>query len=114
VLTCIRELEKERLADERDLAPSSETAEPLSEAAVRALVRTQRKVLRSLAKATLRATGHHVPRVWVADHHNPAEPDCVVVEIVSCTNRPPDGAPARRLGRPSPDDLRQAFVGEFT
>ncbi len=43
------------------------TAEPLTEAEVRALVRSQRKVLRSPAKAT-RATGNQLARDGAADH----------------------------------------------
>jgi hypothetical protein len=85
VLTCIREVENERLAAERDLAPSSETAQPLSEAAVRALVRSQRKVLRSLAKATPEQRATMYREFGLRITYNPAEPDCVVAEIDACT-----------------------------
>jgi hypothetical protein len=46
------EVEGERLAAERELASTAGTTQPLTEAEIRALVTSQRKVLHSLAKAT--------------------------------------------------------------
>ncbi len=48
----IKEVEGDRLAAERELASTASTAQPLSEAEIRSLVTSQRRVLRSLARAT--------------------------------------------------------------
>ena len=47
----IKEVEGDRLHAERELASAAGAAQPLTEAEIRALVTSQRKVLRSLAKA---------------------------------------------------------------
>ena len=48
----IKEMEGDRQAAERELASTASTVQPLSEAEIRALVTSQRKILRSFAKAT--------------------------------------------------------------
>ena len=48
----IKEVEGDRLAAKRELASTAGAAQPLSEAEIRALAASQRKVLRSLARAT--------------------------------------------------------------
>jgi hypothetical protein len=48
----IKEVEGDRLHAERELASRAGTAQPLAETEIRALVTSQRKVLRSLATAT--------------------------------------------------------------
>ncbi len=48
----IKEVQADRLGAERELASTAGAAQPLREAEIRALVASQRRVLRSLAKAT--------------------------------------------------------------
>jgi len=48
----IKQVQADRLEAERELASTAGAAQPLSEAEIRRLVTSQRRVLRSLAKAT--------------------------------------------------------------
>jgi hypothetical protein len=48
----LREVDAERISAERALASTDTSAQTLTEAEIRALVSTQRKVLRSLSRAT--------------------------------------------------------------
>jgi hypothetical protein len=87
----IKEVEADRLAAERELASTVSVAQPLSAAEIRALVTTQRKVLRSLAKATpeqraviygetmgLRITYHPDEPGWATVE---ARPSCAQVRV---------------------------------
>jgi hypothetical protein len=68
----IKEVEADRLAAERELASAATTAQPLTEDEMRAQVTSQRKVLRSLARATPRTAGDHLrPDHGPADHVPP-------------------------------------------
>jgi hypothetical protein len=84
VMTWIREVEDERLAAERELAPRAAAAKPLSEAEIRALVRSKRKVLRSLAKATAEqraAIYREMPGLKMT--YDPAT-ESVAIEVDAC------------------------------
>jgi len=96
----IKEVEADRLAAERELASTASVAQPLSEAEIRALVTSQRKVLRSLAKATpeqraaiygetmgLRITYHPAEPGWATVEASPA---CVQVCVGGGTYTNPD------------------------
>jgi site-specific DNA recombinase len=83
----IKEVEGDRLHAERELASIASTVQSLSEAEIRALVTSQRKLLRSLARATpeQRATIYAQtmgPRIT----YNPGEASVEVEASPACTN----------------------------
>jgi site-specific DNA recombinase len=85
VLTWIREVEDERLAAERAPAQITPTAQPLTEAEVRALVRSQRRVIRSLARATPEQRATIYREMGLRITYDPTESDRVMVEVDACT-----------------------------
>jgi hypothetical protein len=82
VASWIKEVEADRLHAERELASTASVAQPLSEADIRALVTSQRNVLRSLAKATpeQRAAIYGQTMSLRITYH-PDEPESVLVEV---------------------------------
>ena len=84
----IKEVQAERFGAERDLASTASTEKPLTEAEIRALVTSQRKVLRALAKATPAQRARLYGEVMgLRITYDPAEPACVTVEArPACVN----------------------------
>jgi hypothetical protein len=82
-------VEADRLRAERELASTTSVAQPLTEAEIRALVNSQRKVLRSLAKATPEhRAAIYGETMGLRITYNPDEPEWATVEArPSCANR---------------------------
>jgi hypothetical protein len=80
-------VEGDRQAAERELASTASTAQPLSQAEIRALVTSQRKILRSLARATpeQRATIYS-QTMGLRITYNPDEAFIEVEARPACTN----------------------------
>jgi hypothetical protein len=83
----IKEVEADRLHAERELASTAGTAQPLTDAEIRALVTSQRKELRSLAKATpeQRATIYG-QTMGLRITYNPEDASIEVEARPACTN----------------------------
>ncbi len=82
VASWIKEVEADRLHAERELASTASVAQPLSEAEIRALVTSQRKVLRSLAKATPeQRAAIYGQTMGLRITYHPDEPESVLVEV---------------------------------
>lgn len=88
VASWIKEVEADRLHAERELASTASVAEPLSEAEIRALVTSQRKVLRSLAKATPEQRAQiYSQTMGLRITYNPDKPEWASVEAKpACVN----------------------------
>jgi len=119
-----REVQAERLAAERELAATTSTSEPLSEAEIRALVGSQRKVLRALSGATaeqraaiyghvmgLRIT-YNAERHSISIESRPACTGCVSVDAESRTQE--GDISEKRLVATNKCRCTQVRVGEGT
>jgi DNA invertase Pin-like site-specific DNA recombinase len=83
----IKEVEGDRLHAERELASTAGTAQPLTEAEIRALVTSQRKVLRDPRPGHPRAAGSHLRADdGPADHLHPDDASIEVEARPACTN----------------------------
>ena len=83
----IKEVESDRFHAERELASTASTVQPLSEAEIRALVASQRKVLRSLARATPEQRAIiYSQTMGLRITHNPEEASIDVEARPACTN----------------------------
>ena len=82
----IKEVEADRLAAERELASTAATAQPLTEAEIRALVTSQRKVLRSLAGRPPNSGRPSTARRWACGSHTTPRSASIEVEArPACT-----------------------------
>jgi site-specific DNA recombinase len=77
----IKEVEGDRFHAERERASTASTAQPLSEAEIRGLVTGQRKILRSLAKATPeQRAAIYGQTMGLRITHHPDQPEWATVE----------------------------------
>jgi len=94
----IKEVEADRLHAERELASTASVVQPLSEIEIRALVTSQRKVLRSLAKATSEQHAT-IYAETIASANGPQQSASVCDH--RCDHPPRPGVhPTRRMPRP--------------